>query len=351
MNHYWFLCRCLRCKAQSSFFWGDKLLNHFSTLLNCYIDLGTPLWGHFIWPPPGLEVWVDYPEWWVGVYSSPLLRRWYWQPPPRGTALWSVDPQLQLNGWLRLQTCWHESECRWPDTRSDNRRHNRQTFRRVLYYTWQKIINKQTDLQYLCGEAEPTLYSWMMPFCWSERGGSHETLMDVLLWLPTVSTVTCCGGALGANGSWVGRKIKINKYMKNTQRKIRDKYILAIKSISCFFILFFYLNAGFVSLTTSIHIHTASTETRCFQSHSSRWNFKHFILTSSRLQYLNSILSYAGQAFWGPNWTFLITKKTTLLSRSASLDMSVSCCAKKTKEMVYRLRCWVGWCQKSNFLP
>lgn len=25
--------------------------------------------------------------------------------------------------------------------------------------------------------------------------------MDVLLWFPTVSTVTCCGGALGADGS------------------------------------------------------------------------------------------------------------------------------------------------------
>lgn len=44
----------------------------------------------------------------------------------------------------------------------------------------------------------PTLYSWMIPFWWSGGGGSQETLILVLLWLPTVSTVTDCGGALGA---------------------------------------------------------------------------------------------------------------------------------------------------------
>jgi hypothetical protein len=38
----------------------------------------------------------------------------------------------------------------------------------------------------------------MIPFWWSGGGGSQETLMLVLLWLPTVSTVTDCGGALGA---------------------------------------------------------------------------------------------------------------------------------------------------------
>lgn len=38
----------------------------------------------------------------------------------------------------------------------------------------------------------------MMPFWWSGGGGSQEMLMDVLFWFPTVRTVTCCGGALGA---------------------------------------------------------------------------------------------------------------------------------------------------------
>lgn len=56
-----------------------------------------------------------------------------------------------------------------------------------------------SQLKFPASEHHPTLYSWMMPFCWSEGGGSHETLMDVLLWLPTVNTVTCWGGAPGAD--------------------------------------------------------------------------------------------------------------------------------------------------------
>lgn len=43
-----------------------------------------------------------------------------------------------------------------------------------------------------------TLYSWMMPFWCSSGGGSQEMLMEVLFWFPTVRTVTCWGGALGA---------------------------------------------------------------------------------------------------------------------------------------------------------
>lgn len=62
------------------------------------------------------------------------------------------------------------------------------------------ITNTFCLLQYQVHvECNPTLYSWMMPFCWSEGGGSHDTLIDVLLWLPTVNTVTCCGGAPGAD--------------------------------------------------------------------------------------------------------------------------------------------------------
>lgn len=38
----------------------------------------------------------------------------------------------------------------------------------------------------------------MMPFWCSVGGGSQEMLIDVLFSLPTIITVTCCGGALGA---------------------------------------------------------------------------------------------------------------------------------------------------------
>lgn len=49
MNHYWFLSRCLCCKAQSSLFKCAKLINHFSSPPICDRDLGPPLLGHFIW--------------------------------------------------------------------------------------------------------------------------------------------------------------------------------------------------------------------------------------------------------------------------------------------------------------
>lgn len=48
--------------------------------------------------------------------------------------------------------------------------------------------------------------------------------MDVLLWFPTVSTVTCCGGALGADGSHRegggGKKIKERKGKKERKNEI-----------------------------------------------------------------------------------------------------------------------------------
>lgn len=68
-----------------------------------------------------------------------------------------------------------------------------------------KVVQYDQYIQFATAsgaEFTPTLYSWMMPFCWSEGGGSHDTLMDVLLWLPTVTTVTCCGGAPGADDRW-----------------------------------------------------------------------------------------------------------------------------------------------------
>lgn len=101
--------------------------------------------------------------------------------------------------WKRVSLARHQI-WQWKTQQTD--------FRGMLYYTWPKKKNINKPIWHIWGEAEPTLYSWMMPFCWSERGGSHETLMDVLLWLPTVNTVTCCGGALGANGSRVDSKIK-----------------------------------------------------------------------------------------------------------------------------------------------
>lgn len=48
--------------------------------------------------------------------------------------------------------------------------------------------------------SQPTLYSWMIPFCISAGGGSQETLMLELLLSFTVTTVTALGGALGTAG-------------------------------------------------------------------------------------------------------------------------------------------------------
>ncbi len=121
-------------------------------------------------------------------------------------------------------------------------------------------------------ELDPTLYSWMIPFCWSEGGGSHDTLMDVLLWLPTVNTVTCCGGAPGADGS------RVEKRLKKQRKYIRKK------RIKWFSILFFNrkvnVKEGFVSPTTSIHIHTASHTKRYFLSQCGRWLPEHVISVS-----------------------------------------------------------------------
>lgn len=54
-----------------------------------------------------------------------------------------------------------------------------------------------------------TLYSRMMPFWWSGGGGSQEMLMEVLFGFPTVRTITCWGGALGAEKQ-VGSTVKHN---------------------------------------------------------------------------------------------------------------------------------------------
>lgn len=43
--------------------------------------------------------------------------------------------------------------------------------------------------------------------------------MDVLLWFPTVSTVTCCGGALGADGSHREGGVKRLKKEKVEKKK------------------------------------------------------------------------------------------------------------------------------------
>lgn len=126
-------------------------------------------------------------------------------------------------------------------------------------------------------ELDPTLYSWMMPFCWSEGGGSHDTLMDVLLWLPTVNTVTCCGGAPGADGSRGGEKIKETKEKRKRIKWFSILFFNRKVSVSCFF---YHVKEGFVSPTTSIHIHTASHTTRYFLSQRGRWLPEHFISVS-----------------------------------------------------------------------
>lgn len=136
----------------------------------------------------------------------------------------------------------------------------------VKYSVWYSVSGAEFD---------STLYSWMMPFCWSEGGGSHDTLMDVLLWLPTVNTVTCCGGALGAEG-WRCENIKETKEIHKRKR------IQWFNREGCAS-WFFYVKEGFVSPTTSIHIHTASHTTKYFLSHCGRWLPEHSISIS----YLN----------------------------------------------------------------
>lgn len=198
MNHYWFLHRCLCCKAQSSFFWGDKLLNHFSRLLICYRNPGTPhykvisfdprigsgtglpkmmSWGLLLTPTPALV-----PAATSTRYCTPA-----WRPP---TTTERMVASTDLLTWRRVSLAKHQI---WH-------RQTQQTEFSVMFcYTWLRKASLGGE-----GWAAPTLYSWMMPFCWSEGGGSHDTLMDVLLWLPTVNTATCCGGALGAKGSECG---------------------------------------------------------------------------------------------------------------------------------------------------
>lgn len=67
-----------------------------------------------------------------------------------------------------------------------------------------------------------TLYSWMMPFWWSGGGGSQEMLMEVLFWFPTVRTVTCWGGALGAERG--GVSMSTVKYTTHQSAETRNKH-------------------------------------------------------------------------------------------------------------------------------
>lgn len=94
--------------------------------------------------------------------------------------------------------------------------------------------------------AELTLYSCMMPFCWSEGGGSQDTLIDVLLWFPTVSTVTCCGGAPGADGSWGVKRLK---KQKKTPERMKSLHIIHFRKWCFLFYLFLfsYVKQGFLS--------------------------------------------------------------------------------------------------------
>lgn len=127
----------------------------------------------------------------------------------------------------------------------------------------------------------------MMPFCWSEGGGSHDTLIDVLLWLPTVNTVTCCGGAPGAED---GRRVwEEEEETKGTSENIRNK--MSLYDLSCPRLV--------VSQTASICIYTASDATKCFPSQRGRWQPDHFISIS----YLNGRGFCISEKRWDPKST------------------------------------------------
>lgn len=72
--------------------------------------------------------------------------------------------------------------------------------------------------------------------------------MDVLLWFPTVSTVTCCGGALGADGSHRegggGKRLKKEKVKK--KERMKSLHIVYSEKRVCLvlFISFFICQRG-----------------------------------------------------------------------------------------------------------
>lgn len=133
-------------------------------------------WGLLLTPTPALV-----PAATSTRYCTPA-----WSPP---TTTERMVASTDLLTWKRVSLAKHQI---WQ----------RQT-------SQERIYCNVTLLKYSGVEFDPTLYSWMMPFCWSVGGGSHDTLMDVLLWLPTVSTVTCCGGAPGAG--WRVKNIQETK--------------------------------------------------------------------------------------------------------------------------------------------
>lgn len=196
MKRYWFLSRRLRCKAQSSFFKCNKLINHFFQTPNLRRRPRSPIMRSFHLTP-GLVCVSGLPKmmsWGLLLTPTPALvpaatSTWYCTPacsPPTTTERMVASTDLLT--WKRVSLAKHQI---WQ----------RQT-RQTEFIAWYSTLLKYSVWYSVSGaEFDPTLYSWMMPFCWSEGGGSHDTLMDVLLWLPTVNTVTCCGGAPGADGS------------------------------------------------------------------------------------------------------------------------------------------------------
>lgn len=185
-------------KPNLLFFKCNKLINHFSRPpylwrrprspiirsfhltpgSHCVCVSGLPKmmsWGLLLTPTPALV-----PAATSTRYCTPA-----WSPP---TTTERMVASTDLLTWKRVSLARHQI---W-------RRQTEQTESIESFYS---TLIKDILLYSVSGaEIDVTLYSWMMPFCSSEGGGSHETLMDVLLWLPTVETVTCSGGALGARG-------------------------------------------------------------------------------------------------------------------------------------------------------
>lgn len=196
MKGYWFFRRCLILKhnllSASAINW--QIIFAHPPLL-CGGDPGYPLWACFVW----LREWCE----WGQVKGLPRVMSWgllltptpalvpaatstrYCTPvcsPPTTTERMVASTDLLT--WKRVSLARHQI---WQ----------RQTRQTGFIQQWHATLSKQIAFAAL-SVFDPTLYSWMMPFCWSEGGGSHDTLMEVLLWLPVVNTVTCCGGAPGA---------------------------------------------------------------------------------------------------------------------------------------------------------
>lgn len=187
-------------------------------------------WGLLLTPTPALV-----PAATSTRYCTPVCR------PPTTTERMVASTDLLT--WKRVSLARHQI---WQ--RRDTRIHSTGA-RCIIRIYWVHSAIKVFD---------PTLYSWMMPFCWSEGGGSHDTLMEVVLWLPIVNTVTCCGGAPGA------ARRKNKKKQRKKRENINVRYVKWGSRLLFFFkekCVFDHVKGGFVFRSPTLYIHAANTKT------------------------------------------------------------------------------------------